>query len=348
MYNKELNIGGLKPKLPIIQGGMGVGISLHSLAGHIAKAGGIGLLSAAQIGFKEPDFLTDNLAANCRAIHSELKLAREIAPEGIVGINIMVASKDYKELVEAAVDAGVDIIVSGAGLPVTLPEYTKGSNVKLAPIVSSGRAANIILRQWDRHYGVIPDLIVIEGPLAGGHLGFSVEDLENPRNVLDILPEVREVAKKYEEKYNKYIPIVVAGGIFDGNDVREALEAGADGVQMATRFVTTYECDAPDSFKQAYIDAKEDEIKIIKSPVGMPGRAIINDFLANTPGNKACLYHCLAKCAITTIPYCISNALVNSASGNNQLVFCGQNASKCTKIEHVSDIMEELGEAIGF
>ena len=344
----SLNIGGLLPKFPIIQGGMGVGISLHNLAGHVAKAGGIGIISSAQVGYKEPDFLTNTLGANLRALKEEIKRAKAIAPQGIIGVNIMVAINHYAELVKKAVEAGADLIISGAGLPVNLPLYTKGSKTKIAPIVSSGKAASVICKLWDRKNQIAPDMIVVEGPLAGGHLGFSVDEITENPNVMDIMKDVKKVVSEYEVKYNKTIPVVVAGGFYSGEEVAAALKEGADGVQMATRFVTTFECDAPDTYKEAYIKADADQMGIIKSPVGMPGRAILNPFITNVPGNKACYYHCIEKCGITTIPYCISKALISAAEGDidNALLFCGSNAYRATKLEHVKHIFEEIESAI--
>lgn len=344
----SLNIGGLLPKLPIIQGGMGVGISLHNLAGHVAKAGGIGIISSAQVGYKETDFLTNTLGANLRALKEEIKKAKAIAPQGIIGVNIMVALNHYAEMVKKAVEAGADLIISGAGLPVNLPLYTKGSKTKIAPIVSSGKAASVICKLWDRKNQVAPDMIVVEGPLAGGHLGFSIDEINQNPNVIDIMKDVKKVVAEYEVKYNKTIPVVVAGGFYSGEDVAAALREGADGIQMATRFVTTFECDAPDAYKDAYIKADATQIGIIKSPVGMPGRAILNSFITNVPGNKACYYHCIEKCGITTIPYCISKALISAAEGNvdHALLFCGSNAYRSTDLEHVHQIFEEIETAI--
>lgn len=344
----SLNIGGLLPKFPIIQGGMGVGISLHNLAGHVAKSGGIGIISSAQIGYKETDFLTNTLDANLRALKEEITKAKAIAPQGIIGVNIMVALNHYADIVKKAVEAGADLIISGAGLPVNLPLYTKGSKTKIAPIVSSGKAARVICKLWDRKNQVAPDMIVVEGPLAGGHLGFSLEEINQNPNVIDIMKDVKKVVAEYEVKYNKIIPVVVAGGFYSGEEVASALKEGADGVQMATRFVTTFECDAPEAYKQAYINAHANQIGIIKSPVGMPGRAILNPFITNVPGNKACYYHCIEKCGITTIPYCISKSLISAAQGDidNALLFCGSNAYRATKLEHVKHIFEEIENAI--
>ena len=344
----HLPFGNLKAKFPIIQGGMGVGISLHQLAGHVAKNGGIGIISAAQVGYREPDFLTNTLAANLRSLKDELLKAKAIAPQGIIGVNIMVALKHYGEYAKKAVEAGADLIISGAGLPLDLPLFTKGSATKIAPIVSSGKAASVICRMWDRKHQVAPDCIVVEGPLAGGHLGFSHETIAENPDVLDIMKEVKEVVKDYENKYEKAIPVIVAGGFYTGEDVRLALERGADGVQMGTRFVTTYECDAASAYKEAYIKAEKEDIQIIKSPVGMPGRAILNDYIKNTPDNKACFYHCIEKCGVTTIPYCISKVLIAAAKGDieHALLFCGSNAYKATHLETVADIFDEIKGAL--
>jgi len=348
MSFKKLAIGHLKPTFPVIQGGMGIGISLHSLAGSVASYGGIGILSGVQMGFKESDFITNTLGANLRALESEISKARKVAQGGIIGVNLMVAMKNYAELVKKAVSCNIDLIISGAGLPLELPALVKGSTTQIAPIVSSGKAASVICRMWDKRYQYAPDCIVVEGPLAGGHLGFSVDDITKNENVLDIVADVKKIASEYEIKYNKTIPVIAAGGIYTGKDVAYALAHGADGVQMGTRFVTTYECDAPLSFKEAYIHSSKEEIGIIKSPVGMPGRAILNPFITNPPGNDSCLYDCIHKCSVTDIPYCISQALISAATGDtdNALLFCGSNAYKATKIEHVKDIFEEIENAL--
>ena len=361
---KPLNIGDLTAKLPIIQGGMGVGISLSSLAGAVAREGGVGLISTAQIGFREPDFAEDSQKANLRAIVKEFEKARKIAPEGIIGFNIMVATKNYAEYVKTAVKAGADLIVSGAGLPIKLPELVAGSKTKIAPIVSSVKSAMVICKMWDRKYNCAPDLVVIEGPLAGGHLGFSREDLTeygvDTPNVSETFKketydqEIRGIialVKEYAEKYKKDIPVVTAGGIYTHEDVLHQMELGADGVQVATRFVTTEECDAPMAYKQAYLDAKEEDIIIVKSPVGMPGRAIRNRFMEEVEAGKIKVercFRCLEHCDPVKIPYCITRALINAAEGDEEhaLVFCGSNAWRSTKMETVHEVMLSLaGEA---
>ena len=370
---KPLVIGELVVPKPVIQGGMGVGISLSSLAGAVAKAGGMGIISTAQIGFKEPDFADHSLEANLRAIGKEFKKAREIAPEGVIGFNIMVATKNYAMYVKEAIKAGADIIISGAGLPVSLPAYLADAaaemkstgigeavKTKIAPIVSSVKSAMVILKMWDRKFGRVPDLVVIEGPLAGGHLGFSREsltelgvdtpDVEHTYHQDAYDEEIRGIIRlvgEYAEKYQTKIPVVTAGGIYSHEDVMHQIDLGADGVQVATRFVTTVECDAPEEFKQAYIRSSKEDIVITKSPVGMPGRAIHNAFLSGvgqTPFKLEHCYQCLEKCDKKTIPYCITKALVNSAEGHTEdgLVFCGSNAFRAERIETVDEVMESL------
>lgn len=357
---KPLRIGDITVKYPVIQGGMGVGISLSSLAGAVAKAGGIGLISTAQIGFKEPDFAKNPKEANLRAIKTEMEKARKIACGGVIGYNIMVATKDYPEYVKAAVEAGAQVIVSGAGLPIRLPEYVEGSGVKIAPIVSSPKSASVICRMWDRKYFRAPDFLVVEGPLAGGHLGFSREELEQFRadredtdrcydqagydkEILGII----QVAKEYGAKYGHSIPVISAGGVFSREDMEHHMALGADGVQVGTRFVTTKECDAPLAYKEAYLRAKKEDIVIVKSPVGMPGRAINNLFLEKIreePEKIAKCFRCLEHCDPGTAPYCITMALIRAALGDveHALLFCGYNAWKCSRIETVDEVMRDL------
>lgn len=346
---KTLKIGELTARIPVIQGGMGVGISLSGLAGSVAACGGVGVISTAQIGYRDPEFEKDPIKTNLRVIGEEIQKAREIAKGGILGVNIMVATKQYAEYVKAAVKAGIDLIISGAGLPMELPKLVAGSKTKIAPIVSTVKAARVICRFWDHHYQRMPDLVVIEGPKAGGHLGFSRKQLEEftpvtyDQEIRGILAEV----KKYADKYGKEIPVVVAGGIFTREDMLHAMELGADGVQMGTRFVTTWECDASEAYKQTYLHAKKEDIVIVDSPVGMPGRAIRNRFLEEKESRRESIkkcYQCIATCNPANTPYCITRALVHAAKGETDeaLLFCGENAWRCEKMEHVADIMAEF------
>lgn len=349
MNLKPLKIGKLTARLPIIQGGMGVGVSLSRLAGAVAKEGGIGVISAAQPGFAEPDFETDTLNANLRALGRHIEKAKELACGGIVGVNIMCALNNYKEYVQCCIDHGADLIISGAGLPTDLPALTKDSDIKIAPIVSPPKAAQTLLKLWDRHYGRTADLVIIEGPKAGGHLGYTKEEvaaLDSTGYDKQIL-EIIECVKEYEKKYQKEIPVIFAGGVFDRADIDHYMELGCAGVQMATRFVVTEECDVDPRFKQAYLNAGKDDIVLVKSPVGMPGRAIRNTFMAERETSNEKIpkcYHCLKKCDITKIPYCITGALVRAAKGDveNSLLFCGENAYRLDKMTTVKELMAEL------
>lgn len=346
---KPLVIGDLTAKVPVIQGGMGVGISLSSLAGAVAAEGGIGVISTAQIGYREPNFDTDPIGANLRAIGSEVKKARDIAKGGILGVNIMVATRKYEEYVKAAVAAGIDLIISGAGLPMDLPKLVGAARTKLAPIVSSVKSVQVIMRYWWKKYNRLPDLVVIEGPLAGGHLGFHKEQLDDIEG-LHYDEEVRAIIEKVNEtaaEHEANIPVVMAGGVYTRDDMDHYLEMGASGVQMATRFVTTYECDADPAYKQSYIDAKKEDIVIVQSPVGMPGRAILNPFMKRAkegqiPHGKCHL--CISTCKGADTPYCITDALVNAVKGKVEdgLLFCGANAYRATHLEHVKDILLEF------
>lgn len=348
--SKELRIGDKIAKIPVIQGGMGVGVSLSKLAGAVAKAGGVGTISTAQIGFRKPDFSKKPIECNLIAIKEEIAKAREIAQgNGIIAVNTMVATKCYEDYVRSAVEAGVDLVVSGAGLPMNLPELVAGSNSKIAPIVSSAKAFKVISNYWLKKYDRLPDLIIIEGPRAGGHLGFSKEEVETltveayDEEIKKIVAAVREV----ETIHNVSIPVAVAGGVYDRSDYDHIVELGADAVQLATRFVTTKECDASDAYKQAYIDAKEEDIIIIKSPVGMPGRAIHNDFIDKVAAGERFINgckQCIKMCKPAEIPFCITEALVNAVEGRvkDGLIFCGSNAYRANKIETVAGIMGEF------
>lgn len=345
-----ISLGDKQIKVPLIQGGMGVGISLGGLAGAVAKEGAAGIISNAQIGFVEVDFEKDPFQANLRAMESEYQKAREIAPDGVIGFNIMVALKHYEEYVRHAAAIGCDLIISGAGLPTDLPRYVEGTDTKIAPIVSTEKSAKVIMKYWDRKYNRVPDLLVIEGPKAGGHLGFTKEqlevfdDAEYNKEVKSILKAVREYEKKYERK----IPVVLAGGIDTKEKVEAAMALGVDGVQTASRFVTTEECDADIRYKEAYINAREEDICIVTSPVGMPGRAILNPFMKRvmdgekfTP--KKCL-GCLQKCNPAEIPYCITERLVAAARGDVEeaLLFCGKEAYRQQKITTVREVIGSL------
>ncbi|MBN1891219.1 MAG: nitronate monooxygenase [Clostridiales bacterium] len=346
---KELVIGNLTAKLPIIQGGMGIGISLSGLASAVANQGGIGVISTAGIGMSEPDYISNYIEANIRALKREIRLARE-KTSGLIGVNIMVAMTNFEQMVRASIEEGIDFIFAGAGLPLSLPKYlTEFGKTKLVPIVSSARAARILVRRWIDKFGYMPDAFIVEGPLAGGHLGFSEEQISDPAYSLEkIVPEVINEMMPFEKTQHKSIPVIAAGGIYSGGDVDRFMRMGAAGVQMATRFVTTKECDASDAFKDTYIRAKKDDICIIASPVGLPGRAITNRFLEDVQaGNKkpfTCPFHCISTCDRKNCPYCISIALMNAKKGqmSGGFAFAGANAFLNEKIVSVKSLIDSI------
>ena len=347
-----MDINGKELEHGIIQGGMGVGVSLSELAGNVAREGCMGVISSVNIGFKEPDFLTNPFEANIRALKKHIQRAKEISQgNGLIAVNIMVAVSHYEETVKAAISAGADAIISGAGLPLNLAELVKGSKTLFAPIVSSKRAAMLLCKTFIKKAGSLPDFIVIEGHKAGGHLGFSAKDLDADtcQPNLQILQEVKEVIKPFEDEFKKTIRIFLGGGIFDGKDMAEAIKAGADGVQIGTRFIATRECDADDVFKQVIVDSKLDDIRIIKSPVGMPARAIHTPLLENLEKGKTFFAKkcnsCLTACPKgENIPYCISRALISAVEGNREegLFFCGENAWRVNDIVTVKELINEL------
>ena len=346
---KELKIGNFTAKVPIIQGGMGVRISLSGLASAVANEGGIGVIATAGIGLIEKDSFSNYLEANIRALKSEIRKARE-ATKGILGINILGVLSNYSDMVTTAISEGIDIIFTGAGLPLNLPQFKKETDkTALVPIVSSGRAAKIIATKWFEKYNYVPDAFVVEGPLAGGHLGFKKEQIEDKNFTLEnIVSEVMTEVKILEEKFKKAIPIIAAGGIYSGSDILKFFKLGVSGVQMATRFVATNECDASDAFKAEYVKAEEKDITIIKSPVGLPGRAIFNQFIQDiNEGMKKpfkCPYHCIQTCDYTNSPYCIALALMSAQRGflNNGFAFAGANVSRVSKIVSVKELINSL------
>lgn len=348
MNIKPFTINGKQVKLPIIQGGMGIRISLSKLANACMNSGIVATISAAQAGFLKKNFRKDPLGANKEELISEINNIRSQNPDGILGVNLMHAVNHYDEYARFLSQQDIDFIISGAGLPLDLPEYIKDTKVKGAFIISSARACRIMLKSWDRRYSYMPEFIVCEGPLAGGHLGFSKEDFEAGRveSLEGIISSVKEVVKVYEEKYDRKIPIIAAGGVHDGHDMANMLKVGADGVQMATRFIATHECDASDEYKNELIKAQEEDIVRVESPAGLPGRAVKN-FLTKTLEKHRlkvnyCV-NCLRTCNKVDIPYCITEQLGNSASGDkNGLLFTGAKAYLIDKIDHVDNIIKEI------
>jgi len=348
-----LRIGDLEADIPIIQGGMGIGVSLSSLATAVANEGGIGVISATGIGMLEPDFNDNFGEANKRALRREIEKARQMTG-GIIGVNLMVALTDYFDLLQVAIEEGADAVFIGAGLPLRIPEtlLTDGLRkvrIKVVPIVSSARAAKAIFQYWLKHFSRVPDAVVVEGPLAGGHLGFKKEQISNPDFRLEkILTKVISVVKPYEQNVNASIPVIAAGGIFTGADIYRFIQLGAQGVQMATRFVGTHECDASIEFKEAYIRCKKSDLIIINSPVGLPGRAIQNKFLKDVSlGERmpyTCGWQCLKTCDFESSPYCICIALTNAKKGNlvEGFAFAGANAYKVDSIISTRELFNIL------
>jgi NAD(P)H-dependent flavin oxidoreductase YrpB (nitropropane dioxygenase family) len=348
-----LRIGDRQADIPIVQGGMGVGISLSGLASAVANAGGIGVIATAGIGQFEPDWDTNSRAADRNALRKEIRKTKA-KTDGIIGVNVMVALADSDDLMQCAVDEGADILFVGAGLPIRLPKTLPLDELgklptKFVPIVSSGRAAKIIFKAWARQYSHVPDAVVVEGPLAGGHLGFKKEQINDPDYALEkILPEVICAVKPYRQQFKKDIPVIAAGGIYTGADIHRFMQLGAQGVQMATRFVATCECDASLEYKEAYLRCKKEDIVIIDSPVGLPGRAIRNEFIDRVSSGIRetfkCPWKCLRTCDFENVPYCIGRALTNAKKGElgEGFAFAGANAYRVDKIISVGKLVETL------
>lgn len=347
----SLKIGSHIAKVPIVQGGMGIGISLAGLAVAVANEGGIGVIATAGVGLSEPDFSSNYLAANIRALKKEIRAARE-KTRGVLGVNIMVALSNFGDMVKTSIAEGIDVIFSGGGLPLDLPQFMEsGSQTSLVPIVSSGRAAKLLCKRWSTRYGRLPDAFVVEGPMAGGHLGFKPAELDDPRFKLEnLVTEVVEAVGEYPLDDGAMIPVIAAGGVYTGEDIAKMFKLGASGVQLGTRFVTTKECNASEGFKQTYIDAVAEDIVVIESPVGMPGRAIRNQFLIDVAEGKRkpykCPYHCIRTCDYEKSPYCIFFALINAQRGkfNRGFAFAGSNAWRATEITTVKQLMDSLAE----
>lgn len=341
---QNLIIGNLKISPPILQGGMGVRVSRATLASAVANAGCAGIIACAGLGLTD-DFSGNMAKANAEALRYELRKARRLT-KGVIGVNIMVALNDYESLVTVAVEEGVDFIVSGAGLPLDLPKYLNGKDIKLIPVVSSVRTFNILCKRWKHHFNKLPDAVIVEGPMAGGHLGYAHQDVEN--GTAPALEEILSETVLAANAHSPAIPVIAAGGIWDGKDIARVLRLGASGVQMATRFVCTEECEVHDNFKQAYLNARAEDIRIIKSPVGMPGRVINNRFVETIMEGKTvpfkCTYRCLKSCEPQKAPYCIAQVLADASRGkmDQAFAFAGSNAHKCTEIVPVAQLIRQL------
>ena len=344
-----LKIGDLEISPPIIQGGMGVRVSRANLASAVANAGCAGVIASAGLGQFENFPGSKFVKVNEEALRYEIRKAKSLT-NGIIGVNIMVALSDYDNLVKTAVEEDVDLIISGAGLPLTLPKYLNGKDIKLIPIVSSARTFQIICKRWKNRFNKLPDAIIVEGVRAGGHLGYSYECIAD--DTAPTLEQTIEEIIKIADYLAPGVPVIAAGGIFDGKDIVHFLKLGASGVQMATRFVCTDECDVHNNFKQAYLDAKAEDLTIIKSPVGLPGRVINNSFVEKIKQGKTmpfmCNYKCLKTCEPKKAPYCIAKVLANAAQGKlgESFAFAGSNAYRCNEIIPVKTLVEKLGEEL--
>jgi NAD(P)H-dependent flavin oxidoreductase YrpB (nitropropane dioxygenase family) len=349
----RFGINGFEIDRPIIQGGMGVGISMSGLASAVANEGGIGVISSVGLGLLEAKSLQTYRDENKTILRREIHKAR-ILSSGILGLNIMVAVTDYDELVKIAFDEEIDIVFLGAGLPLKFPKEIspgrlKHARTRVGVIVSSARATQIIFQSWKKNFDHVPDLVVVEGPMAGGHLGFKIEQIDDPDYRLEkLIPEVLSVVNRFEEQVERIIPVIAAGGIFTGADIYKFLSLGAQGVQMATRFVATHECDASLQFKQSYLNCKKDDLIIIKSPVGLPGRAIRNKFLDEVKAGERkpfkCPWQCLKTCDFREVPYCIAQALKNARQGmlEEGYTFAGSNAYRVNEIISVKELFHKL------
>jgi nitronate monooxygenase len=346
----QLKIGNHVASLPIVQGGMGVGISLSSLASAVANEGGVGVIAANGIGLLDKDYYKDGALSSVKVFREEIRIARS-KTDGIIGVNIMVAINNFKKMLDVAIEEAVDVVFMGAGLPIkNIPvKRMRENNIAIVPIVSSARATNLIFKMWSKIYNDIPDAVVLEGPLAGGHLGFEKDQVDKKEYQLpNLIGEINETLHSYEKEYNRKIPLIAGGGVYSGKDVYDVLEAGADGVQMATRFVATDECDADLKFKLAYVNCCKEDIGFIKSPVGMLGRAIRNSFITDSEEGKKhnfnCTWKCLSTCKANDANYCISVALNNARLGkiDKGFVFAGANAYKIKEIVSVADLIAEL------
>ncbi|MBN2681047.1 MAG: nitronate monooxygenase [Bacteroidales bacterium] len=345
----SFKIKDLEVKLPIIQGGMGIGVSLSGLASTVANEGGIGVIAAVGIGMKEPDYKKHVEAANKIALKKEIIKARS-KTNGAIGVNILLALTDYDSLVNVAIEEGVDIVFVGAGLPLQMPANLEKYNTKFAPKISSPRAAKIIFNHWAEKYNRVPDAVVVEGSMCGGHVGFKKVDLINrsARPLIDIAAEVVREIDHFQQKFGIAIPVIAGGGIYTGSDMYKIMQVGVTAVKMGTRFVTTHESDVSIDFKQNYINCKEEDIVIIDSPLGLPGRVIRNAFVDEILAGKQrpvnCQWRCIKSCDFRNVPFCIAEALLNSTKGDfeNGFSFAGSNAYRAKEIISVHETFEQI------
>lgn len=346
-----MKLGNRELALPLIQGGMGVGVSMGGLAGAVAAEGAMGTLSTADAGWNEPDFAAHPQQANLRALRREVQRAKRLAAgAGLVAVNAMVATRQYADSVRTALEAGADAIVSGAGLPLELPALAEGFEALLAPIVSGPRAAQLICRTWAKRYGRVPDFVMLEGCQAGGHLGFEEADLLSGRctPLSRLIPEVLAALRPFEEKFGRAIPLFCAGGVATGAEMARCTRLGAAGAQLATRFIATEECDASQGYKDVLLAARPEDLRIIHSPVGMPGRAVnsplVQRLAAGMRQPPAHCSGCIKSCRPAETPFCITHALIEAVKGNWEegLFFSGSRVDLVDRMRTVPDLIDEL------
>lgn len=359
MSFKSIKIGKHIIEKPIVQGGMGVGISWDQLAGNVSKEGGLGVISAVGTGYYEDKAYSKKLVSgrplseanfySPEALDKIIKNARKICGDKPLAVNILYAMSDYGRVVKDACESGANIIITGAGLPTNMPEFTEGfADVALVPIVSSAKALKIICKRWQKRYDKLPDAIVVEGPKSGGHQGFTYEQCKLDENQLEnIVGPVVEEAKKWGN-----IPVIAAGGVWNKDDIELMLSLGASGVQMGTRFIGTYECDAHENFKNVLINSKKEDIQLMASPVGYPAQGVVTNLThliekRDAPAIK-CISNCVAPCnrgeEAKAVGFCIADRLSDAYQGNLEtgLFFSGTNGYRLDKLISVKELMDKL------
>lgn len=344
----KLQIGQFEFELPIVQGAMGVQVSSFPLPAVVANEGGLGTItSIVSLGVQRASH-DDFIHLSQEELRLEIERCCAMTSKSLA-VNVMGAMNNVRELIETAVDNGIKMIVYGAGIPKSLPGIVPDPGVNLVPIVSSAELAAYLLALWQRRYQRTPGAFILEGPLAGGHLGFNQAELDNPQefSLEKILVKLLAVVRPYEQTLGKKIPVIVAGGIYTGADAAYMLSLGAAGVQLGTRFVATHECPVAPAFKQAYLEAKKEDVVIIPSPVGRLGRVLKNSFVEKVAAKQvkmSCPYCCIKSCDIANSGFCIARALLNAREGNldDGLIFVGANVHRVDRIMSVRELMTEL------
>ena len=348
-----LKIGNLEVPMPVIQAGMGVQVAKADLAAAVARAGGIGCISSVGLGTIEAS-QNDYTADSKKNLITQIRKAKELAPEGILGVNVMVALSNYDSVVQTCVEEKVDVIISGAGLPIPLPGLTKGSGIKLIPVVSSGRAMKVVLKSWHRRYQVIPDAVIIEGPLCGGHMGFSREQVIHPElmPIQQILREVKIELAPFEAEYGRKVPILGAENVVDANDVIEKINMGFDGVHVGTKFICTEESGLDIKSKEVYVNAKAEDVVVLRSPLGLPVKVLRTPLVEKLLNDEkipfGCPFRCLRACEASEAKFCIADALLNTLYGDteNGLFMVGSGIGRVNDIIPAEEFFEPLKKLI--